>query len=193
MVKTLAEFRALDRRVWSLTAARMASTWAFSMVLPLLTVYLATDRGVPLGIVGAIITVAGITGALTQSYAGALSDRLGRVPLMIASGLTRTTALLLLGVAIGAEAPVAFIAGLIVLNNVARAFFDPPAQALIADLAPAERRVSAFALQRVGINIGFTCGPAMGAVAGTLGVPYHVTFYWALPFSVQRFTKEASL
>jgi MFS family permease len=178
----LAEMRMLDRRIWILAFARLVSTAGFSIVLPFLPMHLANERHVPVAAVGLIWTIAGVCGAVMQWVGGALSDRVGRMPLLMLSSFLRIVVLGCLGYATHIRAPVSVLALLVILAGVMRAFFDPPVQALVADLAPPERRVAAFSLQRIGVNIGFTAGPAVAAL--TAGVPYHLLFYWSIPVSL---------
>ena len=85
----LAEFRALDRRVWYLAGARLVVTAGFSMVLPFLSMHLAGERQIPAVIIGLIFTIAGVGGATMQWVAGELADRVGRRPVMVASMVVR--------------------------------------------------------------------------------------------------------
>lgn len=179
----LAEFRALDRRVWYLAAARLVVTGGFSMVLPFLAIHLTIDRGVPAFVVGIIWTVAGACGAATQWLAGELADRVGRRPVMLAAMVLRAVNLVGLGFATAApDASITLIGALVVGNAMLRAFFDPVANAMVADLSPPERRVAAFSLQRVGINIGWAAGPAVAALAG--GHSYSALFFWSVPVTL---------
>jgi MFS family permease len=164
-VSPLAEFRGLDRRNWYLAAARLVVNAGFSMVLPFMARYLKVDRAQPAIVVGVIWTVAGIGGASMQWVAGALSDHVGRRPVMIASMLLRAVNLAALGYVTAVDGPVLTIGILVVANAILRAFFDPVANALVVDLSPREQRVAAFSLQRVGINVGWTLGPASVALA----------------------------
>jgi MFS family permease len=181
-VSWLVELRALDRRVWALAAARLVVTAGFSMVMPFLAIHLTMDRNVSAVIVGAIWTAAGALGAVAQWAAGELADRIGRRNLMLAAMLIRALNLAAMGLAIAAQAHVLVIAGLVVLNAVLRAFFDPIAAALVADLVAPEGRVSAYSLQRVGINIGWATGPAVAALAGS--TPYPVLFFASAPLTL---------
>jgi MFS family permease len=173
-VSVIAEFRTLDRRAWYLAVARLVVSAGFSMTLPFLAMYLAVERQQPAVMVGIIWTTAGICGAAMQWVAGALSDRIGRRPVMMASMLLRAVNLAALGYATAVNAWVPFIGALIVCNAILRAFFDPVASALVADVTPPERRVAAFALQRMGVNIGWAVGPAATGLAS-----YSTLFYVA--------------
>jgi MFS family permease len=158
-VSPLAEFRGLDRRNWYLAAARMVVNGGFSMVLPFMARYLRIDRAQPAVVIGLIWTLAGISGAAMQWVAGALSDHVGRRPVMIASMILRAVNLAALGYVTATDGSVLALGALVVANAILRAFFDPVANALVVDLSPPEQRVAAFSLQRVGINIGWTLGP----------------------------------
>jgi MFS family permease len=88
------------------------------------------------------------------------------------------------GYATAKQGSVLLIAALVVANSMLRAFFDPVANALVADLVPAEQRVTAFSLQRVGINIGCAFGPALAALATRRHISYSLLFYGAAFFTL---------
>jgi MFS family permease len=178
----LADFRSLDPRNWYLARARLVVTAGFSMVLPFLGMYITIDRKQPAIVAGTIWTLAGAGGAAMQWVAGALSDRVGRRGVMVASMILRAANLAALGLATAVNASVLIIAGLIIINSILRAFFDPVANAMVADLSPPEQRVAAFSLQRVGVNIGWTVGNATAYLAAGHG--YSVLFYWAAPVTL---------
>jgi MFS family permease len=170
----IAEFRALDRRNWYLAGARMVVSGGFAMVLPFMAIHLTKDRHQPAVIAGLIATLAGACGAAMQWLAGALSDRVGRLRVMRVSMVVRAANLALLGYATAVYAPIWVLGLLIIMNAMLRAYFDPVANALVADLTPPEQRVAAFSLQRVGINIGWSIGAASHGLAA-----YSTLFYWA--------------
>jgi len=174
----------LQKRVWILASTRMVATLAFSTTLPLMTVHLTRDRGFSILATTSIWTASGLVGAAIQWIAGALCDRFGRIPMMTAASVGRTVILIGFGYAVDAQASLWTFAALMVANNASRAFFDPPAQALVADLAPPAQRVSAFALQRVAINVGFALGPALFGIATAYGASYATVFYIGAPVSL---------
>jgi MFS family permease len=173
----LSDFRALDRRVFILAAARLVVTLGFSAVLPYLGVTLHTERGVSLQTVGAIWTAAGLSGAAMQWVAGEITDRVGRRPVLISAMLIRTVNLAALGYEIMHRGPILAIAALCVLNGMLRAFFDPVASAMVADLSRGEHRVAAFSLQRIGVNIGWAMGTIAPALIPGADVAYGRLFY----------------
>lgn len=173
----LSEFRVLDRRVFILAAARMVVTLGFAAVLPYLGVTLHRDRGVSATVVGIIWTAAGLSGAAMQWVAGEVADRVGRRPVLLAAMLLRTANLVALGFEILHRGPIVAIAALCVLNGVLRAFFDPVASAMVADLATGEHRIAAFSLQRIGVNIGWVLGTSTVGLAPLLHVDFGHLFY----------------
>jgi predicted MFS family arabinose efflux permease len=180
----LAEFRTLDPRVWVLTVARVIVTFGFSMVFPLLAVHLYQERSVPAVTVGLIWMVSGVTGAGAQWISGSIADRVGRRPVILTAMLLRGVNLALLGVAIRRQQPISVIGALIVANAVLRAFFDPVASAMVADLSAGEQRVAAFSLQRIGVNVGWAAGPIVSSLALDAGATYAGLFLWSAPVTL---------
>jgi len=173
----LSEFRVLDRRVFILAVARLVVNLGFAAVLPYLGVTLHQERGVPATVVGMIWTAAGLSGAAMQWVAGEIADRVGRRPVMLGAMLLRTANLAMLGYEIIHRGPIFVIAALCVLNGVLRAFFDPVASAMVADLAVGEHRIAAFSLQRIGVNIGWAFGTMALGLTRTFHIQFGQLFY----------------
>jgi MFS family permease len=171
------DFRVLDRRIFILAGARLVVTLGFAAVLPYLGVTLHQERGVPATVVGIIWTAAGLSGAAMQWVAGEVADRVGRRPVLLGAMLLRTANLVALGYEILHQGSILAIAALCVLNGVLRAFFDPVASAMVADLATDERRIAAFSLQRIGVNIGWAFGTMALGFTQALHIRFGHVFY----------------
>jgi len=178
-LRPLRDFRVLDPRVYLLAFAQLVVMLGFSAVLPFLGISLAQDRGVPATTVGLIWTVSGLAGAAVQWVGGEIGDRLGRRPVVLASLVLRAGVLALLGFAILRESAIPFIALCCVANGVLRALFDPAAAAMVADLSDGDQRIAAFALLRVGLNIGWALGTMTQGLAAHLHWPFGRMFYGA--------------
>jgi MFS family permease len=165
-----AEFRGLDRRIFAVAAARSINTAGFSIVMPYLALYLNTGLGARMVEVGAVYALASVCAAGGTFVGGELSDRIGRKPVMVSSLLVRSLVFVALGFAVRARVGLLGLAPLIVVNALLRSFFDPAAQAQVSMLAASGRapdeaermRTAAFGLQRIGINVGWALGPALG-------------------------------
>ena len=151
----------------------------FSIVLPFLAVYLKSGRHIPATWIGAVYTTSGIIGAMTQAVAGELADRHGRRKLMVTSLLVRSGILAAMGLAIVRDASFATIGVLVVANATVRSLFEPAAFAAVTDVTTVEERVRAFGVQRIGINVGWAAGPALGGYLA--GVGYGYLFFLAVP------------
>jgi MFS family permease len=168
----------LDRRVWLLAIARAVNTAGLSLVLAFLGVYIVEDRGYPAVVYGLIALVANLAQSWSNAWAGALSDRIGRRPLITRSLLARGLVIAVLGTQVLLNAPIWSIALGIVVSAMLRGCFEPVAYALVADVVSPGQRIMAFGLQRMGTNLGWALGPAIGGTL-SLAVPYGVIFYIA--------------
>ena len=113
-------------------------------------------------------------------WAGNLSDRIGRRPLITGSLLVR------IGGDRAGSAPrccstrrCGRSALNMLVSSTLRGCFEPVAYALVADVCAPDQRIAAFGLQRMGTNVGWSVGPALGGLLA-LFVPYGVVFYVAV-------------
>jgi predicted MFS family arabinose efflux permease len=168
--------RGLDRRVWQLAIARAVNTAGLSLVLAFLGVYIVEDRGYPAIAYGIIALVANLGQSLSNAWAGAFSDRMGRRLVITGSLFARGVVIAALGTLVLLDAPLIPLGIAIVLSAMLRGCFEPVSYALVADVVPSEQRIAAFGLQRMGTNLGWAMGPAIGGSLSLL-VPYGVIFY----------------
>jgi MFS family permease len=169
-------YAGLDRRIWTLAAVRGANTMGLSLVLSFMGLYLVTERGVSGLHYGLIYFTANICQALTSTYVGQLSDRIGRRRLMVSTLVARALVIASLGALVLARAPVAILAAVIIVSASLRGGFEPIASAVVADVARPSDRVAAFGLQRMGINLGWAVGPALGGFLASL-IDYGYVFF----------------
>lgn len=155
--------------IWLITFVGFLNSISVSISLPFLALYLYEKRGVSMSLVGVIMLISGTISALAQLFAGAIADRLGRRPLLI---MTISMGILLyLGMAIliGMGAPVLWIVSFYIVVRSALMMQRPAIQAIVIDLTPPGRLAESFSLQRIGGNLGWAAGPAIGGfLAGTL-------------------------
>ena len=157
-----AELRALPRAVWVQCTATLVNR-AGTMVLPFLLLYLTRDLGLSPSSAGAIVALYGATALLTAPFAGRLCDRVGTLRMMTASLLLSGLILLAFPVA---RTPLA-VALATVLWAVASEIFRPASLAAIASAVGPEQRKTAFAVNRLAINLGMSLGPALGGFLAT--------------------------
>ena len=173
-------YEGLDRRIWLLAGVRGINTMGLSLVMSFMGVYLVTQRGVSGATYGLIYLVANLCQALANSYTGHLSDRVGRRRLMVAALTSRAAIIALLGSLVLVHAPIWALTIVLVLSASLRGGFEPVASVVVADVAPPEKRVAGFGLQRMGINVGWLIGPSLGGLLA-MHIDYGYVFFCAVP------------
>jgi MFS family permease len=168
----------LDRRVWQLAFARAVNTMGLSLVMTFLAIYVVDTRGYPAWSYGVIALLANVGQSLSSAWAGNLSDRIGRRPLITRALFVRSGFIGLLGLQILLGAPLWTLGVNMMATSALRGCFEPVAYALVADVVRDDQRISAFGLQRMGTNLGWTIGPALGGVL-TIVIPYGYVFFLA--------------
>ena len=164
-------FSRFDRGIWIVTAIQLLTAASFSICLPFLALYLYQDRGLSMTMVGVVILIAGLCSAATQIISGWLSDRFGRRPLLL--GATGISIFLYSGLAalIGFSAPIWAIAVVYTVGQSVRMTTRPITSAMVMDLSPKERLTENYGFLRVGQNLGWAAGPAVGGYLATF-LPY---------------------
>ncbi|HKW51272.1 MAG TPA: MFS transporter [Candidatus Eisenbacteria bacterium] len=157
-----------DRRLLHLFLGRILASVGFSIVIPFLGLYLHGTRGVPMSAVGGVFFVAALTGAVGQIVGGELSDRRGRKFVLVSSQLIRAVAFFGFGLAVIARAPFGVFALLTSVSAFAGRMFEPPSGAMIADIADGPRRAEYYGVLRIGGNLGWALGPALGGFLAAL-------------------------
>jgi MFS family permease len=173
----------LDKRVWQMAFARAVNTMGMSLVMSFLGIYVVETRGYPAWAYGLIALCANLGQSMSNAWAGNLSDRIGRRPLITTALFVRAGFIALLGTQVLLDAPLWTLGANMVVTSVLRGCFEPVAYALVADVVHDDQRVAAFGIQRMGTNVGWAVGPAAGGML-SLVMPYGAVFYFAAVGSV---------
>ncbi len=152
------------------------SSLGFGAVVPFVSIYFHTQLGVPMSLIGSFFLIAAVLRSSSQIFGGELSDRLGRRRLLIVSQINRAMVFIATGVAIAMDMGFWVIAGILLLNYLLSAFFQPVASAMIVDLVPKEKRVEGYSILRTAGNAGWGTGPAIGGFLAVYG--YEYLFYF---------------
>jgi MFS family permease len=167
--RSLSALHGYDRRLWILCAGFVISSMGFAMIVPFVSLYFHEELGVPMSVVGIFFLITAVIRSAFQGYAGNLSDHVGRRHLMVRGQTARAVTFALMAVAVHWRFGFLAAAGILTLSYVAGSFFQPTAQAAVADVVPAERRISAYALVRVAHNLGWGIGPMLGGMVSEAG------------------------
>lgn len=158
-------FAALPPVMKLLVSTQLAFNAGFYMVLPYLATHLAEDLGLTAATVGLVLGLRTFSQQGLFVVGGALADRVGAKPVVLAGCALRVLGFVLLGTA--ATLP-AVIAGAL-LTGFAAALFSPAVESSLAREAGARARVGegpdrteVFALFSVAGQIGTVTGPLVG-------------------------------
>ncbi len=160
-----------DRRLLHLFLGRVLGSTGFSIVIPFLSLYLHGERGVRMSLVGGIFFFAALAGAIGQVVGGELTDRLGRKVVIVGSQIVRSMTFVGFGVAVLVHAPILWFFLLTSLSALAGRAFEPPSGAMVADIATGAARAEYYAVLRIGGNLGWAIGPAIGGFLAALSYP----------------------
>lgn len=137
------------------------------MALPFLVLYLTEHLGVSASLAGLAVSAYGVGGVITAPIAGRLCDRIGPFTIM-RSSLALTGILLLVIPLVHSFAMV--VALTFVWALVADAGRPATLSALTETIAP-EQRKAAIAVNRLGVNLGMSVGPAVGGFLAVVSFP----------------------
>jgi MFS family permease len=135
-------------------AASFIAVAARMSLVQFLGIYFVHRAGIDVATVGLAFLCENLARGLLSPLFGALSDRLGRRGLLIASS-TLTAAVLPAFLLV--EGPASLFAWSLVLGTVG-AINIPVSSALLLDLAPVERRQSVLALNYAAMSVAYTLG-----------------------------------
>jgi MFS family permease len=152
------DIRSMPREAWVLFGGSFVNRLG-TFVLPFVTLYL-TRLGYAPPQAGAAIACYGLGGLVAQGAGGLIADRLGRRNTIALSMFGAATFTLILW----QVRTLALIYPLMFLLASSAELYRPASGALIADLVPSEKRVTAFTLYRLAVNVGWACGLALGGI-----------------------------
>ena len=144
------------------------------MVLPFIALYANQILKVSKGEAGLVLAAYGIGAFISSPFSGKLSDKIGAMRLMTISLIT--TGLFLFIYSFVTDFTL-FLALTFVWAILSEAF-RPASMAFISDEISSDRRKTAFALQRLAINLGMSIGPVVGGILSTDKFSPSVLYKW---------------
>jgi MFS family permease len=164
-------FYRFESKVWIIATIEFFRAIGWSVCIPFLSLYLYQDRGLPMTLVGVILLAGGLCSAVSQAFGGALSDRFGRRPILLMAALVSVFLYAGLAVLIGISAPVWAITIVYIAGRSMATTTRSVISAMVADFTSKEKLTEAYGIIRIGANIGWAAGPAIGGFLATF-LPY---------------------
>ncbi|MFI6095494.1 MFS transporter [Lentzea sp. NPDC051213] len=159
--------RLLTPRFALLTAADLGYFTAMGIAVYALPLYVTGPLRSSEGAAGLAFGAFAISALLLRPFAGRLTDRIGRRPLLV--GGTALAAVSLALTALATDLPT--IIALRLLLGVAEAAFFVAGFAALADIAPPDRLGEALSLNSLGLYLGLAFGPPLGEVLAQRSFP----------------------
>jgi predicted MFS family arabinose efflux permease len=144
--------------LWTATTLGFAGVFSF---LAFFGVFLVRELDTSTSEAGVVLGVGAAAGVAGAFAGGALSDRLGRKPVIVAAAAAQTAAATAFAL-YGHARPVAY--GVLLALNFLQPLRGATQRAFAADLAGAGDTERQLAFLRVGVNLGASAGPGLGAL-----------------------------
>jgi MFS family permease len=142
----------LNKKITTVVAANFVAVAARMSLVTFLGIYFVREAGIALATVGAAFLCENLLRGLAAPFFGALSDRIGRRPLLI---LSAAATAVVLPCFLLVEGPASLFAWSLALG-LTGAVNMPVATAQLLDLAPPERRQAVLALNYTGMSVAYT-------------------------------------
>jgi len=160
----------IPRNIWMLSIATLINR-AGTMVLPFIALYAHQELNVSEGDAGLVLAAYGIGAFITAPFAGKLSDKIGTLRMMKISLFCTGSFLFLYSFITNYFLFLSLTFVWAILSEA----FRPASMSFISSEITSERRKTAFALQRLAINLGMSIGPVIGGILSTIN--FHLLFY----------------
>jgi MFS family permease len=151
------------RTFWTLVTITFIDRVGGAMIFPFFALYLTRKFGVGMTEVGVLFAVFSLSGFISSTIGGALTDRLGRKGIVIFSLIASSFSAVAMGLvtSFGAFFVLAMTVG--ILSDLA----GPAHNAMVADILPEEKRAQGYGIIRVAFNLSVAIGPVIGGLLAT--------------------------
>lgn len=180
---TLHRFMALPKEIHVMMAGTMLTRGAYFMVWPFIAILLYRQFHLSATLIGALLTVSTVFGAISGVYTGWLSDRYGRRRVIVCGAVLSAFSFILLSQAQSAMMYAVGIAGV----SVGCMLLESSCKALIGDrIEDKASKELAFYCRYYAINIGAAIGPLLGVTLGvaaksaTFGITALIYLFYGL-------------
>jgi DHA1 family tetracycline resistance protein-like MFS transporter len=172
------KLRRIDRRLLTILLIVFVQMLGAAMIMPILPLYAQREFHMTPQVITLLITAFFAAQFIAGPYLGRLSDRYGRVPVLILSQIGTAVSFFMLALAPGVA--VLFLAR--ILDGITGGNIIV-AQAYITDVTPRERRTESLGYILAVFGLGFIFGPALGGfLSAAFGprVPYVIAGFAAV-------------
>lgn len=162
--------------MWLVAVANGILLFGYGLSLPFFTIYLISEQHLPPAMAGLIVALAGLSRCVSSAISGELADAFGRKNVMMWGLFSQIIAMFSLALCIELRVQAGWMLTCYFFTTFLGAFFRPAANAWVTDHTTLKERVEAFGMIRIGLNIGWALGPAVGGFL--VRYSYSMAFYF---------------
>ena len=148
------------RTFWTLVTITFIDRVGGAMIFPFFALYLTRKFSVGMTEVGVLFAVFSLSGFISSTLGGALTDRLGRKGIVIFGLIASSFSAVAMGLVNSFQAFFVLALTVGILSDVA----GPAHNAMVADILPEEKRAQGYGIIRVAFNLSVTIGPVIGGL-----------------------------
>ncbi len=167
---------ATRKGMWLVAVANGLLLFGYGLSLPFFTIYLISRRNLPPAMAGLVVALAGLSRCVSSAISGELADAFGRKTVMMWGLFSQIIAMFSLALCIELNVQAGWMLACYFFTTFLGAFFRPAANAWVTDHTSVKERVEAFGMIRIGLNIGWALGPAVGGFL--VRYSYSMAFYF---------------
>ena len=154
----------MNRDILSLTFARLIMSFGYSIAFPFLSIYLYEVRNLSMSLIGSILGISTIFGVIGRILGGLLSDYFGSKNVLVISFFIRSFIFLSISIVIAFNLDYRLFIPILILNSLFFSINMSNLDTIVAQLSKEEDRNLAYSINRVGVNLGWSLGPAIGGI-----------------------------
>ncbi|MFY0608110.1 MAG: MFS transporter [Cyclobacteriaceae bacterium] len=150
-------FKKYSKNFWLLSFSSYLFFSSFTMIMPELPAYLTRMGGKEY--IGLIVALFTLTAGISRPFSGKLTDKWGRIPVMVVGALVSGIAALMYPLAMS-------VTGFLLIrlfHGFSTGFKPTGTSAYIADIVPKDKRGEALGISSFFGTIGMASGPAIGS------------------------------
>jgi len=162
--------KGLPHNMWMLFVATLINR-SGTMVLPFLAIYMTKQMHISEAYAGLMVAAYGAGALVTAPFVGKIADKVGSLHVMKFSLTVTGLILFVYPLITNFYLLLAFTFLWAIINE----SFRPANMSLISEVVPSTQRRTAFALNRLAINLGMSIGPAIGGLLTLIN--FSIIFY----------------
>ncbi|MEO0202911.1 MAG: MFS transporter [candidate division WOR-3 bacterium] len=157
----------MNKDILSLVFARLIMAFGYSVSFPFLSIYLYEVKNLSMSLIGSILGISTVFGVIGRILGGMLSDYFGSKNVLVYSFFIRSFIFLSISLIITFNMDYKLFIPLLILNSLFFSINMSNMDTLVAQLSKEEDRSFAYSINRVGVNLGWALGPAIGGIIAT--------------------------